>query len=203
MKSYLSIALITFPVSFAALAGSAPSGAHFNLNIIGVPKAKTAEMSGNEGNRIFVPISSIAKIGLVEGSEFQVLDSNATDGEAKFQLPNSGNEDDGVTAYSVYARAVGKPGGSASVATCAVDPLSMEEVCSLQSLIMVRKNGSSKMPNVSAELLFIYADLDNDGTAERLNLFDDRLQDYLWSYDNRGLKILQLRFYQITTDLNQ
>ena len=32
----------------------APSGAHYNLNIIGVPKDKSADMTGNNGHRMFV-----------------------------------------------------------------------------------------------------------------------------------------------------
>jgi hypothetical protein len=30
-------------------------------------------------------------------------------------------------------------------------------------------------------------------------LFDSSLVDYLWSYDNSGLKLAQLRFYQCAT----
>jgi hypothetical protein len=38
-----------------------------------------------------------------------------------------------------------------------------------------------------------------DGDTDRLPLFDDRLQEYLWDYDNRGLRIAQLRFYECST----
>jgi hypothetical protein len=31
----------------------------------------------------------------------------------------------------------------------------------------------------------------------RTPLFDSSLQNYFWSYDNNGLKLLQLRFYQL------
>jgi hypothetical protein len=27
-------------------------------------------------------------------------------------------------------------------------------------------------------------------------LFDDRFEDFLWEYDNRGLRLAQLRFYE-------
>ncbi len=204
MNSKMFALLISLPFSLAAFAGNgAPSGAHYNLNLIGVPKNKSATMTGNQGHRIFMPLDGTARIGLAQGPEFLVVDANGTDRDgAKFQLPNPDPENDGVTAYSVYARALGKPGGSASMTTCAIDPVTMEEVCSLQSMVVVRSKGGSKFENVSGDLLYIYADLDGDGTAERLPLFDDRLQDYFWSYDNRGLKILQLRFYQISTDVN-
>src|SRR6185369_17250534 len=66
--------------SEAALTGNgAPSGAHYNLNLIGVPKSKTADMTGNDGHRIFVPLTGSTKINLSEGP-FEVLDANATDG---------------------------------------------------------------------------------------------------------------------------
>src|SRR5688572_24983945 len=62
----------------------APSGAHYTLNIIGVPKNKSAPLTGNKGSRIFVPLSGSTKINLKEGT-FQVLDANGTDGSAAFQ----------------------------------------------------------------------------------------------------------------------
>ena len=179
----------------------APSGAHYSLNIIGVPKNKTASMTGNLGHRIFVPLNGKTKINLSEG-DFQVLDANGTDGSASFQLPSPDPDGDGITSYSVFARALGKPGGSARIATCATDPITMEEVCSTLNYVAVRESGRSRFTNVSNELLYIYADLDGDGTDERYSLFDDRLQDYFWEYDNTGLKLLQLRFYEVVTNVN-
>jgi hypothetical protein len=63
----------------------------------------------------------------------------------------------------------------------------------------VRTGGKQTFQNVSRELLYVYADLNGDGTAERYNLFNDALKDYFWQYDNGGLKLLQLRFYQVST----
>ena len=74
------------------------------MNIIGVPKNKTVSMDGNNGHRIFVPLSGKTKILLKEGDTFQVLDANGTDGEAIFQLPDPDPDGDGVTEYSVYVR---------------------------------------------------------------------------------------------------
>jgi len=181
---------------------SAPTGTHYNLNIIGVPKNKTASMTGSSGHRIFVPLEGNCKINLSMG-EFQVLDGNCTDnGQSSFQLPNPDPENDGITKYSVYARALGKPGGKSTMTTCATDPLTGEEWCSVYTSVQVRTKGKSAFTNVSKELLYIYVDLDGDGQTERYNLFNDALQDYFWSYDNQGLKLLQLRFYEVSTDVN-
>lgn len=174
---------------------NAPSGAHYELNIIGVPKGKTADMT-SPGHRIFVSLTGNTKIMLNQGSDFVVLDGNGTDGTASFQLPNPDPTNSGTTKYSVYARAVGTPGGSASMSTCATDPKTGTIVCSNLTYVAVK---GTKFQNVSAELLYIYADLDGDGVAERYPLFDSRLQDFFWNYDNNGLKVLQLRFYQQST----
>jgi hypothetical protein len=179
----------------------APSGAHYSLNVIGVPKGKTADMTGSSGHRIFVPRSGSAKILLSEG-DFAVLDANGTDGSAAFQLPNPDPENDGITAYSVFARALGKPGGSSTTTTCATDPSDGEIVCSLESMVLVREGGKSSFTNVSRYLLYVYADLDGDGDAERYPLFDSSLEEYFWEYDNAGLHLAQLRFYQLATDVN-
>ena len=184
-----------------AQGNGAPSGAHYNLNIIGVPKGKSASMDGNNGHRIFVNLDGNSKIMLGEG-DFQVIDANGTDGSAAFQLPNPDPENSGITEYSVWARALGKPGGSSTMTTCATVVETGEDICSSGNVVSIRDKGKSTFSNVSRDLLYIYADLDGDGTLERYPLFDEALQDYYWNYDNNGLKVLQLRFYHIPTDVN-
>ncbi len=173
----------------------APSGPHYNLNIIGVPKGKTADMTNTDGHTIFVPLDGTTKILLSPG-DFQVLDGNGTDGSAAFQLPNPDSANSGTTGYSVYARALGKPGGSAYSTTCAADSLGTI-YCSTDTAVYVRSKGKNSFTNVSKELLYIYAYI--NGTLTRIPLFDSSLQDYYWGYTNTGLKLLQLRFYQIPT----
>lgn len=173
------------------------SGAHFNLNIIGKPANKTADMTGNQGHRIFVALNGKTTINLKEGG-FQVLDANGTDGTAAFQLPNPDPDGDGTTTYSVYARALGKPGGSSTTTTCFTDSTG-ETYCSVYSMVLVREKGKSSFTNVSQELLYAYVDTDGDGRLERYSLFSDSLADYFWSYDNQGLRLAQLRFYEVST----
>ncbi|MBI3659039.1 hypothetical protein HY230_01025 [Candidatus Acetothermia bacterium] len=191
----------------------APTGAHYNLNIIGVPKDKTADMTGTNGHVIFVPLYGNAKIFLQAGPDFLVLDANGTDSNgASFQLPNPDPTGTGVTTYSVYARALGTPGGSSILTTCATDPSTGELLCSTENLVSVRNTGKSSFDNVSKQLLTIVIVVDpttNPGlaaclhisstTTVRLPLFDPCLQSFLWDYDNNGLKLLQLRFYPVPT----
>lgn len=198
------------PLNVLAVGNGALSGAHYNLNIIGVSKNKTADMT-NDGHRIFVPLEGKTSIKLVEGSTFGVIDANGTDANgAKFQLPNPDSDNDGLTTYRVYARSLGKPGGSANMSTCAMSAgldgiygtSDDEEICSIATLSLSRKAGASKFTDVSKQLLYVYADLNGDGIAERYPLFSDALEDYFWSYDNNGLKIVQLRFYEVPTNVN-
>jgi hypothetical protein len=195
--------------SLASVTGNgAPSGPHYNLNIIGVPKGKKADMTNNEGRRIFVNLTGNTKIKLSEG-DFSVLDANGTDGEAAFQLPDPSDGSDPVTgtSYSVFARTLGKPGGSASITTCAtiVDGVDTYTgiICSEEVLEVERTAGPSKFTDVSKYLLTIYADITDDGVynPKRYDIFDPALEDYFWNYDNNGLKLLQLRFYEIPSDL--
>jgi hypothetical protein len=210
---YLAL-LLVLSLAIPAYAGGgngAPSGAHYNLNIIGVPKDKTAAMDENNGHRIFVKLEGKSKIMLGEGDEFRVIDANGTDHDgATFQLPCPDIENDGVTEYSVWARALGKPGEGEDVkaimSTCAYDDpeeegMEPELVCTMYSLTMVRTKGRSKFKDVSKELLYIYADLveDDFNTPERYPLFDDALEGYFWDYDNHGLKLAQFRFYEMST----
>lgn len=204
----VAMAMAMMPMNMVAMAtgNGAPSGPHYNLNIIGVPKDKTADMTGNNGHRIFVKLDGKTKILLSESPDysFQVLDANGTDGTASFMLPNPDPDGDGTTVYSVWARAVGKPGGQAVITTCATVVDTNEDVCSLESLTVTRTKGSKPhFENVSRQLLYIYVDItDDDIDNPRLYpLFDEAMYGYFWDYDNSGLKVLQLRFYEIPTDV--
>jgi hypothetical protein len=187
----------------------APSGAHYNFNIIGMSKDKTADMTGDDGHRIFVSLEGQTKIMLIEGDDFAVLDANGTDGRAEFQLPNPDPDGDGVSSYSIYVRALGKPGGKAVITTCADADLTDDyyEVCSAESLEVESSRGPAKFENVTRTLLTIYVDetftfTDGDGNEVevkqgRYTIFDPIFEDYFWKYDNNGLRLLQLRFYEI------
>lgn len=190
--------------AYAGNGNGMPSGPHYNLNVIGVPKEKSADMTGNNGHRIFVKLDGNTKIMLSEGSDYRVLDANGTDNDgATFQLPCPDPDNDGVTEYSVWVRALGKPGGFADIRTCAYDPAG-NEYCEVYKMIIRTKGNGNKSTNVSKELLYVYADLDGDGRDERHPLFDDTLQDYLWlwDYNNTGLKLAQFRFYEVPSNVN-
>ncbi len=185
-----------------AKGNGAPNGPHYNLNIIGVPKDKTADMTGNQGHRIFVKLEGKSKILLAEGDDFQVLDANGTDSNgAKFQMPDPFPDDDLVARYVVYARALGTPGGWSNTVLC-YDTDMGETVCSADTLTLTRGKGKSTFRNVSKELLTLWIDTDDDGIPDtRVGLFDEELYQYFWDYDNHGLKLAQLRFYPISEDL--
>lgn len=205
----------TVPPPVFGFGNGAPTGAHYNLNWIGVPQGKTADMTGANGHVIFVALQGNTKILLCESgvgtdcanvSGFQVLDANGTDGSASFALPNpvdpaqcpTDPTQPCTTLYSVYVRALGTPGGSATNTTCGVDPaLANETICSVDTLRLKRLKGQQTFTNVSKEMLFVFADVNGDGVLDRVPLFDSRLLNYFWSYDNNGLKLAQFRFYPI------
>ena len=206
-----------------ATGNGAPSGPHFNLNIIGVDKAKTAPLTGAERHTIFVALGARdaaieSRIYLAPG-DFQVCDGNAFDTAtacdgskvaaqgAVFQLPCNTNltSSPGTVvipcsvgdqaSYEIWARALGKPGGKATITTCATDPSTGEVVCSTENVVLVRKTGKSTFKNVTNELSSLVGDVNGDGTLERVSLFSGGLEDFFWQYDNQGLKLAQLRFY--------
>jgi hypothetical protein len=218
------------PASVTTTGNGAPSGSHYNLNIIGVPKDKTAALTNNDGHRIFVELvggnkaggptginggdfSQISKVNTILlthdplNESFQVLDANATDKDgALFQLPATVS-----TTWTVWARALGKPGGKADMTTCAtvnvtvVDPVTgvatttAEVLCSLDTTLSLVRTKNAKFQDVTDELLFVTLSTTQMGlttcTTTTVALFDACLQNYFWNYDNNGLKLLQLRFY--------
>lgn len=196
----------------AATGNGAPSGSHYTLNIIGVPKGKTAAMDGNNGSRIFVNAEGKSNIYLTEG-DFGVLDANGTDQNgARFSLPAPDADLDGHTEYSVFARALGKPGGSAQVVNCAYydddnDPTTPTvQICETdmnEILTVERTTGKSRFENVTRDLLYIYVDITDDGVSnpKLYPIFSPEMENYYWEYDNNGLKVLQLRFYPVSTSV--
>ncbi len=227
MKRLTLFVAVAFIVALAlpAFAGNgAPSGPHYNLNIIGVSKDKKASMSGSDRHTIFVKLGSTdlaekSYIYLTQG-EFKVCDGNASDqaydcaGDALgnktgavFQLPCNTNvpadseyECTGYSqSYTVWVRELGKPGGSADMTLCATDITPEPDVtyCNTGDNIvaLLRVKGKSQFKNVTNQLTMLTADIDDDGVLEHVALFQGGLEEWFWEYNNKGLKLAQLRFY--------
>ena len=215
----LAVTFLTLSAVSAFAGNGAPNGAHYNLNIIGVSNPKTADMSNSNGHVIFVALGGKddgtvrTKIILTEGP-FAVTDKNGTDGEAGFQLPVS-NVDCPVDAelddpcqlsgdYAVFIRGLGKPGGQAWITTCfeegGIEYCSVETVHVEAHVTVGTGNKPAKFVNVTKELTTVCLDTDDppDGFCDvREQLFSRALAEYYWNYDNNGLRLAQLRFYEI------
>ena len=191
-------------LAIASTGNGAPSGEHYNLNIIAVSHPKSGDLTGG-GNVIFVNLGTkttavTTKILLEQSASagvFAVLDKDGTDGEAKFSLPAPGG-------YTVWARALGKPYGEGTLTTCATDVTGAPaagDICSALHEVFVRGTGKSSFRNVTSNLTTISLDPVLDAAAvdacggTTVSLFDGCLEGYFWQYDNNGLKLLQLRFY--------
>ncbi len=158
----------------------------------------------DNGKRIFVRLSGKTKILLTEGDDYDVIDADGTDGTARFQLPNPDPDGDGETVYRVYVRALGGPTGSATITSCAEDAGGAQWCSTASAVIMRESNGPGNKPhwqNESRHLLYLQIDIDGDGKLELVPLFDDRLENYYWYYDNNGLRVAQFRFYAVPQDV--
>ncbi|NNE83511.1 MAG: hypothetical protein HKN28_06030 [Alphaproteobacteria bacterium] len=159
-----------------------------------------------------------------DGCDSDFTEVNGKDG-AVFMLPcntNIGTDDDpdivltecdladqdNIASYSVWVRGLGKPGGSATVTTCATAEGDL--YCSLENAVVTRSKGKSEFTDVTNELTSLRVNfcdgeiIDNgdgtgicDGTTsrERIALFSGDTEDWFWNYDNKGLRLAQLRFY--------
>jgi len=202
----------------------APSGKHYTLNIIGTSD-KNPEMKGNKGHRIFMDLWSrgnpgkilLCESGVVGGcapnDDYVVLDANGTDGEAKFALPNPDPDCDGTTDYSVYVRALGKPGHYSVMQTCYYDSVTGETWCAVnrtgyvEPITIGRTNGGkSVFRNESKNLLYVDYCVTYNVTTSTCDewavspLFGDDGASYWWEYDNYGQRVAQLRFYPESTN---
>lgn len=87
-KALFTLALIVLvaAVGSAQTGNGAPNGSHYNLNIIGVDKAKTATMTASDRHTIFVQLGAAGAVDakrsyiyLLPAADFQVCDGNAFD----------------------------------------------------------------------------------------------------------------------------
>jgi hypothetical protein len=192
-------AALALSIALAAGAGNpqtgngAPSGAHFNLNIHGVPGGEG--YNGNTKNNIFVPLQGSCKINLTEGP-FQVLQNDCINNPpAAFQLPDPCGGDTDCTnfVYAVYVRAVTP--GSADMYSCFTDKTTGDTYCATGTMVIsLNKVDYGKFTNVSQALLNVC-----DTSGHKSPLFSDSNRDEFWQYDNQGLRLAQLRFYEMST----
>ena len=180
-------------LSTASADNGAPSGPHYNLNIIGIEKGGSAS-GGSMGHVIFVPLYGNCKIMLQVGN-YQVIQPNCLVANAQFQLPNPAPAGATTLAYSVWIRAV-TPKGSALMTTCFTDPTPITggTFCNAGDLVVsLSKVMPPKFVDVSKQLLQTCV----GGSLEPI--FRNSFFQYFWYYQNTGLRLAQLRFYPIST----
>jgi hypothetical protein len=197
----LTLGLVAVVPASAGVGNGAPPGPHFNLNIHGV--ANGQGFNGNNQNDIFVPLNGKCNIDLSQAStyDFQVLSSDCVNNPpASFELPapcsidaTTGLCTSSTTVYSVYARALGKPGGQSNTTPCFTDTTGT--YCSIYSYVAVRGTGKSSFTNETSNLLFVTQCI--NGKTSSTPIFSSASAQYFWSYDNQGLRLAQLRFYQV------
>ena len=143
----------------------------------------------------FVDVAKLKKgvrILVSDGDKMQVIDRDATDGTARFTLPDG--------EYKVFARPLGKPGGCMDIDTliCFDADGVVQQDCdtnlnSGQTFVLVghidvnRTTGKQHWQKVTDELLPALTGTDTD------DFFD-----FFWQIFNDNLRLLQLRFYCIS-----
>ncbi len=135
-----------------------------------------------------------SRINLTQCDEagcFAVLDKNGLEGPAAFQLPANSDP----TCYQIWARALGKPDGSATMKTC-VDTVD-GTFCSTDPeyiLELSRGHGKQVFEDVTKQLTNI---MNTELSSSPVPLFSID-GDWFWDYYNNGLRLAQLRFYEVT-----
>jgi hypothetical protein len=194
------LVLATMPVQ-ALQPGQDFNGPHYNLNVIGVPKDKAADVpawSNENRHTMFVPLEKKTNIYMTQGEDFAVLDANGCDGTARFQL--------GPGLYEVYAVALGKPNGNVIITPNATYDVNTtgETLFYLGSVELSHSKKPSWERVTGLFLATVTLDTDGDGTGDTSYnnqwIFNiPYLLDYWWDYDNHGCKLTQIRFYPVDT----
>lgn len=220
-------AVFSIGTAFAgkAITGSgAPSGPHWNINIIGHPKGGIGG-DYSSGHSIMIPLRNVAsrgdlvcdvdgvqlvddiapkwetseptgaKIYFVPGDHFEIIDRDATDSDgATIMVPV--DPATGDIKFDVYMRVLGKPNQCMNIKAYAYD-LEQNLWFLAGTVYVSRKTGKSTF--VRANDLFrvwfcLVADCSN--TASNLSVFNDVFESYFWSILNDGTRLVQVRLYQ-------
>ncbi|MHA1938457.1 MAG: hypothetical protein ACW97O_09645 [Candidatus Thorarchaeota archaeon] len=215
VAAVMTTSLCVTPV-FAGIGSEIPDkGEHYNLNIIGVPHGKKADMTDSNRHTIFVPLgkdgdAKSCRIFVVrnvaEPDKFQVLDGNAFDGSATVAVPF---EDYGILSFNVYSTALGKPGGKTDVTANVTFDEGTYGSLLMGSFQLKRGKGKPKPVDISDIFRASgWIDVDESGdldpsidtTFTNVWVFNvPTLLEYLWDYSNQGLKLMQIRFYPTTS----
>lgn len=153
------------------------------------------------------------------GAVFQLpCNTNITDDQEELiecneQVDGIGRTDLPTLHYAVYARALGSPKNNpfATIKTCAT--VQGDDLCSTENTVQTRNKGKSPWEEVTDELTSIVVQYCFGGAGSlatcvadggvikttRIALFSGDTEDWFWNYDNNGLRLLQLRFYEIPT----
>jgi hypothetical protein len=205
LVAFVSLLVLGFGlVSAGGKAGDGVNGKHYNLNIIG---AKNVGSIGDSmGHTMFVKLNGKTKVLMTQDpeGEFKVTDRNGLDGTARFNIAPG--------HYNIYATGLGKPGGSAHVDAYGEfsDAVDGSTLVLLGYVDISRSKGKPQTMNIN-ELFYVdvrlCTEVNEEGTCtewveyEDYWVFDiDELLEYYWDYNNSGLKLLQVRFYECTLD---
>ena len=232
MALVLVAAFLVTPV-FAAKPGTDFNGPHYNLNLIGKAKTMPGDYNNPDRHTMFVPLDTSGmdiplntpnnlgqttlpgiKIKMTQGTEFAVLDGNATDGEGSFQL--------GPGRYNVYIAVKAKspkyvdPHTNITGWVEAYDDVGDLWYYINVGSVQVKKSNSwtdatglffvnttedtfdfltgaeaDYIPDLGMWVFDYMAGLD----AWVTDLYDLSQLAYFWQFDNYGNKLIQVRFY--------
>ena len=170
-----------------AFAGNgAPSGSHYNLNFIGLPKGVGYDkdlndnFTGGNGSRIFVSRKGTTIVYVYGGTSYEIKDHDGTDGAVGTGF---GPEDAGlILPYAsgqyqceIYARIMGPQGSSIHIKG---ETYYAGEYALIGEFTLNKNGGGTKFVAHTADLLA------------------DGYQDILWTLDQKTkFRICQLRIY--------
>jgi len=181
--------------------GNTGPGGH----VIFIPLKTTQTDVCQTGTTLDIPITNAqlykgVRILVTDGPKLEVLDKDATDGTATFQIPNG--------CYGIWAAAAGKPGGCADIDTlicCSTDP------CLAQPDPANQTDCNPNLANNTAYALVGHIDVDRDpaGGKPKWTRVDDQLLgvgdwlvdhngyfDFFWQIYNDYVRVIKLRIQE-------
>lgn len=139
-----------------------------------------------------------------DNQDFEIVDRDATDGEAEIVIPTYDVSGEPYLAVDVFVRVLGKPLQCMHINGYAEDQTQGLWFWS-GSVTLKRKPGKSLFYKVNDLFLVWWCDVDPitelciQDTEAEISVFDSLFAEYFWNIENDGTRIVQVRLYPRTT----
>lgn len=168
-----------------------PNTSAYELTVIGAPNERVAPVP--RAGWILMPLNRGVTVTAREGDAFLVDDANGFDGLTQLSLPKRGSlAENDAAEFEVYVRWLQPPSGGQQL-LCGTEEAATYWCRNGARVIL----GNGDTQDLTDRVRMVTMITEGSGEQSPYFVFDERLQDQVWQYDNQGIRIAHIRLYPV------